>query len=308
LNVRPQHFAEHLEVLREYARPMRLQQLAHTLLDGHLPNHRSVIVTFDDGYAENFYNANPLLERYDIPATVFPIVGLIGQQREPWWDELDQLLLQTSTLPEVLRLTIKGNVYQWELDERAYYTQEISDVYQCWTAWDDPPTVRHLMYRMLTELLHPLSEDERRDLLDRLQDWAGVRPVYRPSHRPLSLEEVVGLGQGGLVEFGAHTVTHPTLSTLQVTSQQDEILTSKRRLEDILGRRVVSFAYPYGSKFDYTAETIRLVQQTGFSCACSSLVGSVGRSTDRFQLPRTWPRDWDGEEFATWLLKWFDSQ
>src|SRR5262249_6249536 len=73
----PQHFAEHLEVLRQYARPMRLRRLAQAFGNVSLAS-RSVVVTFDDGYANNLHNARPLLERYDIPATVFLTTGYLG--------------------------------------------------------------------------------------------------------------------------------------------------------------------------------------------------------------------------------------
>ncbi len=69
LCVTPDHFAEHLEVLRKYTHPMRLQQLAQGLYRRQRAG-RPVAITFDDGYADNLQNAKPLLERYDIPATV----------------------------------------------------------------------------------------------------------------------------------------------------------------------------------------------------------------------------------------------
>ncbi len=93
LSVTPDHFAGHLEILREYTRPISLQQLSQGLREGNLPDC-SVVVTFDDGYADNLLNAKPLLERYDVPATVFLATGLVEHWREPWWDELEQLLLQ----------------------------------------------------------------------------------------------------------------------------------------------------------------------------------------------------------------------
>ena len=61
LFVTPQHFAEHLEVLRKHARPMRLRRLAQAFGNVSLAS-RSVVVTFDDGYANNLHNARPLLE------------------------------------------------------------------------------------------------------------------------------------------------------------------------------------------------------------------------------------------------------
>ena len=104
------------------------------------------------------------------------------------------------------------------------------------------------------------------------------------------------------MEVGAHTVTHPTLSTLPVTLQHDEILESKVRLEQILGRQVHSFSYPHG---DLSAETATIVRDAGFTCACSSSAGIVRRSTDRFRLPRVPVADWDGQEFTRRLSRWF---
>jgi peptidoglycan/xylan/chitin deacetylase (PgdA/CDA1 family) len=70
LSVSPQHFAEHLDVIRKVGLPMPLKSLWQ---DGRRERSSKcdVIVTFDDGYADNLYNAKPLLESHDVPATVF---------------------------------------------------------------------------------------------------------------------------------------------------------------------------------------------------------------------------------------------
>ncbi len=149
-----------------------------------------------------------------------------------------------------------------------------------------------------------MAEDERWKVLDDLLTWTGAKPVSRKTHRFLSLQEVSTLPQGELVEVGAHTVTHPTLSALPVASQRDEIQQSKNRLEEVVGRPVTSFAYPYGTQKDYTTETVALVREAGFACACSAVEGIVGSSTDRFQLPRVFVQDWEGEEFAKRLSNW----
>src|SRR5829696_4965924 len=93
LSVTPSHFAEHLEVLRKYANPIRLEQ-AYRALEANKIADRTVVITSDDGYADNLTHAVPLLEQHDVPATVFVTSGYVNGGREFWWDELDRLLLQ----------------------------------------------------------------------------------------------------------------------------------------------------------------------------------------------------------------------
>jgi peptidoglycan/xylan/chitin deacetylase (PgdA/CDA1 family) len=301
LGVTPSHFAEHLEVLQRYAYPMELRQLSQGLLNGNLPD-RSVLVTFDDGYADNLHNAKPVLERYNVPATFFLTTGYIGHEREFWWDELDRLLLQPGTLPETLCLSVNGSTYRWMLGKAAYYDEGSFRRYQRWRAWEDAPSSRHSLYASLYELLYPLMEGERRKVLNELLLWADAKPMVRPTHRSLSLEEVFALAQGELIEVGTHTVTHPALPTLPTASQWDEISESKDRLEEILGRQVYSFAYPHGSM---SAQTVRLVREAGFTCACSCIADVTRLSSDHFRLPRIEVANWDGEMFAKRLSWWF---
>jgi peptidoglycan/xylan/chitin deacetylase (PgdA/CDA1 family) len=126
LCVSPQRFARQLEVLRKHAQPTRLQQLVAAFHGGEI-SRRAVIVTFDDGYADNLFSAKPLLESFDIPATVFLTAGYIGDSREFWWDELDKLLLQPGTIPKILRLSVNGIPHQWELGEAATIPKSVGN-------------------------------------------------------------------------------------------------------------------------------------------------------------------------------------
>jgi peptidoglycan/xylan/chitin deacetylase (PgdA/CDA1 family) len=300
LCVSPRHFAEHLEVLQKYGVCMQIQQLAQMLQDKKLPR-QAVAVTFDDGYADNLYNAKLLLEHYNYPATVFLTSGGVGNPREFWWDELDRLLLQPGILPDRLRLTINGLTYQWELGEATHYSQEACWQHRSWRIEesDAPPGGRQALYYDLWKLLYPLPDDEQQKVLEQLQGWAGVASEGRLTHRTLSVDEVVALAQDDLIEIGAHSVTHASLPTLSRASQWAEIHQNKVHLEELLGRTVRSFAYPYGK---YTQETISVVREAGFICACSTIGQHVQRHTAPFQLPRMYVGDWDGDEFAKWLL------
>jgi peptidoglycan/xylan/chitin deacetylase (PgdA/CDA1 family) len=265
-----------------------------------------VVVTFDDGYADNLHSAKPQLARHNVPATIFVPSGAVGREQEYWWDELDLLLLQPGTLPQRLLLSVNGDQHRWNLGKAAHYGEGEARRHQLWRAWGKPPSARHSLYRSLWELMHPMAESERQEVLAKLRQWAGAGPSSRPDHRTLSLSELVALSEGGLVQIGAHTVTHPSLSALPVASQRREIHESKARLEEILNVPVTSFAYPYGQRSDYSAQTVAVVREAGFICSCSNFAGRVERSTDPFQLPRMFAHNWDGDRFAKRLLEWFE--
>lgn len=305
LCVSPAHFNEQLAILQKNAEPISLQELVGGLVDGKLPK-RAVVVTFDDGYADNLYTAKPLLEHYQIPATVFLTTGFVGKQRELWWDELERILLEPGELPERLSLTIAETVYHWELGEAAHYSEAASRHYRQWRGWEAAPGLRQQLYRILWEKLQLLAENERQAVLDRLVEWAAMSKSERPTHRPLSAEELLKLVQGNLIELGVHTVSHPVLSALPASFQEHEITTAKTWLEERLGFCLKSFAYPYGRPNDYTDATIELVREAGFNCACSNFKGVVGLKTDPFQLPRVPVADWNGEKFARRLSRRFD--
>ncbi len=156
------HFTEHMEHLRRHYSVLSLRKLAALLAGGRLPE-RAVVLTFDDGYADNLWNAKPILARWDLPATVFVATGYVGQSREFWWDELDRLLLQAGTLPGTLDVRLNGRVYDWKLGESAIYSDDDCRRHSSWRAeGTDDPTPRHALYRSLYELLHPLPEVEKR--------------------------------------------------------------------------------------------------------------------------------------------------
>jgi peptidoglycan/xylan/chitin deacetylase (PgdA/CDA1 family) len=307
LCVTPQHFAEQLEVLRQQSTVWGLRQLSAALRNGSLPK-QAVVITFDDGYADNLHHARPLLESFDTPATVFLTTGAIGCQREFWWDELERLLLQPGSLPATLHLKIGGDEHQWELGAAADYDANTCYAHSRWRAWGQPDLCpRHSLYRSLYQLLYPLPEPQLRAVQDELLAWAGApADAARPSYLPLSKEEAVTLAKGGLIEIGAHTVTHSLLAAAPLAEQELEIRQSKSYLEEVLERPITSFAYPFGKRSDYTEQTVAIVREAGFDCACSNFAGVVSEGVDHYQLPRMYVADWDGEEFAKRLSSWLE--
>ena len=144
--------------------------------------------------------------------------------------------------------------------------------------------------RELWEELKPLAHEERTEQLDAL--WASI-DVPRPEPSlPLSQAELERLADGGLVALGAHTVTHPHLSSLPVSAQRHEIEASKAYLSEIAGHSVRDFSYPHG---DFSQDTLALVRSAGLETACTTHSMPVTRKTSRFELPRIQVGNWDAD-------------
>ena len=279
LCVTPEHFAEHLEVLRRHF-PIKLTQARSLRL---LLNHSgcSVAITFDDGYADNFSEAVPLLKRYGIPATFFIATGYVGATREFWWDELEKVVFQTTPWLGPVELTTPDGTHSLRLD--------------C----ESEPTS---LYFSLYHFLQPLTHDVRVELMDQLLHHSGQTATVRPSHRVVTRDEIDKLARTDLFEIGSHTITHPKLSTQSIETQQTEVLGSKKWLEELLGKPIVSFSYPYGGPHHYTRVTVETVRNSGFKCACTTGARPVERTDAPLELPRFNVIDMSGEEFEKLLF------
>ena len=295
LAVSPQHFGEHLDLLCKHWNVLPLTHAIEALQNRTLPR-RTVIVTFDDGYADNLYNAKPLLSRHGVPATVFLTSGYIGSGREFWWDEIERMLLGPVVLPEELSIVANGRTSRWTLGEARFYPDDCrrSDCH-CRVKKNGALSERLRFCYAVHAMLRMMCENERRTTLKNLALWAGVPVEVSTDCRSLSLEEVRALIDGGLVEAGSHTVTHPVLSAMPLSGQVGEVRQSKREIEQLLGRQVRCFAYPYGC---CTVQTASVVGDEGFLCACSAQPGVLTFESSLFALPRIKVEDWGSEELS----------
>jgi peptidoglycan/xylan/chitin deacetylase (PgdA/CDA1 family) len=311
LCVAPQHLDEHLAVLVTDSDLMRMDELTAAIAAGVVPRH-AVAITFDDGYADNLYNARVLLEHHEAPATVFVATGYIGSTREYWWDFLQRILLRPGTLPSRLTLRLAGMTWTWNIGAAARWSDNDCRRYREWRAWHDPPTARHAAYRSIWQLLRPLPEVTRMTLLADMASWGRTTdpslsespdPTLDP--RAMSLQELETMGRTDLIDIGAHTVSHPLLTSLSPDDQRIEIDLGKMHAERMTGRRVTSFAYPYGA---YDAQTVALVRGAGFISACGSRAGVIDEMSEPFELPRVQVQDCDGRAFAQQLSTWFEGR
>lgn len=269
LAVSPKTFESQMQFLRGHYEILTLGELVTRAADRTL-GRRSVAVTFDDGYADNYLEAKPILEKCKVPATMFITTGMLGSGREFWWDELEKILQASARSRE----------------DRLKAFQEIS------------------------LSLKPLQKEAIGEALKKLRSEARVREeTGRPTHRALSAKELIELAKSEWIEIGAHSENHLSLSSLNDDAQKQEITNSKKKLENLLEREIRAFAYPFGRPDrHYLPQTVRWVKEAGFSYACSTDPRPARSSGfDPYQIPRFAAYEWGPREFSQKLSGWFAS-
>ena len=281
MSVSPQNFVEQLSIIRDLATPISLPALVQGLRDGELPK-RPVTLTLDDGYADNLYEAQRVLEKYEIPATIFVVSGYLGQ--EFWWDELARLVFTKGAFADGICLRMTGQEFEWQTEQD-----------------EDIEKQRERLLETLYWVLRPLTEPERQNASEQLRSQVGNIETGKPRHRALNPAELTTLADCPLIEVGSHTHTHPALADLTRTEQEHEIEHSQTRLAEITDRTVTGFSFPNGS---YSATTQEIVRNAAYTYACSSDQNTARHIGQRYQLPRLWVPNMAGEEFGRWLRPW----
>lgn len=252
-------------IRRRYA-PVSLNQVADWLTSGVPIPDNACAVTVDDGYRDFFEVAYPLFREYRIPATVYLVSDFLDGKLWLWTDCVRYAFRRTQMEAASMELP-DGAVLHFELDSAAK---------------------RLAGSRRMAEALKRLSNADRLAFLDCLPGLLKVSlPKVPPGeYAPLRWDQVRA-SAGPLIEFGAHTATHPILSS--VSSERElaaEIDGSKRRIEEELDRPVAHFCYPNGSPRDIGAAAIEAVRAAGFRTAVTTETGLVSTSDDRLRLRR----------------------
>lgn len=256
LSVSPAVFEDIVSRLASGFRPVALPELISQLKDdGSYPSH-SVVLTFDDGFRDTLTMALPILETYEVPATVYVTTGFVEGSVLPY----EYVLAHHIEHHRTLCLHWEDEQYSWILDSRE--AQE-----RC--------------YREVKAIGKPLSPARREQLLECLDPAPETTKLNGQYMTP---EETAELAQHPLVTVGAHTHSHPMLSALDSDTARSDIQRGHKRLEEITGGPVSHFSYPYGA---YGVSVQNVIREMGFSSGVTTQSAMVTpASFDLMSLPR----------------------
>ena len=282
LCVTPRIFEEQLKILKEQTNPMPLREFARAAIEKKLPP-KSVAITFDDGYLDNLKFAKPLLEKHEIPATIFIATGNLGKTF--WWDKLTTCILSGYPLPSEIDLVNNNHAFKRE------------------NLKDDQES-RKKLFRDLYQFFQPLPLKDQEVLLEKLAEAVGRDFSLENLPRSMVAPEIIELADSNVIDIGAHTVSHPRLSAHSREFQKYEIFESKKFLSDLLGSSINTFSYPYGTLKEYNEMTVSLAREAGLEFACSVKSDLVYPQSDPFQLPRFDAFNWEKARFQKFLKAW----
>lgn len=279
LAVTPEHLEEHLDILAAHTHPLTAAELHAARQQGRV-GPRSVVVTFDDGYADLATEIAPRLRRAGVPATMYIVSRAVDRNREFWWDALERALLEPHAAEGELALTIGGQQRSWHVGDASSRTT---------------------VHREVWHALRGRGPDERDDLVEQILAWAGLSVEPRATHRTLQSAELHALASDGLVQIGAHTASHPWLAGLTPQLQKWEIEQGRADLEEMISAPVTTFAYPHGGPQDVGPVAVEHVRRAGFDTGFLATAGRLGARGNPHRLPRLFVENTDGEGLARLL-------
>lgn len=249
--------------IRKYYRICPLSEIVDCLAQGKPAPVNAIVLTVDDGYADFYRFAWPVLKSLEVPATLYLTTRFIDGEIWLWPDKLHYLLWNTGRPHFHIMMDGKEVLFQSH--------DQVS---------------RKLAWNSLNQYMMKLHPTPRNTLLSEIADLLeveiGSAPV--PEYSAMRWDEIRELATNG-IGIGAHTMNHHVLSTLTRQEAEAEIMGSKADIEKKIGLKVNDFCYPNGQAEDFTDETRKVVAEAGFTNAVAAYHDRIA-ITDIYALRR----------------------
>lgn len=266
-------FLWHMDLISNYFNVLPLNLALERMREDSLPS-RAVCITFDDGYADNLYNATPILLKNNITATFFIASDYLDGGRM-WNDSVIEAVRKIEDKKLDLRKINLGEYGLKSYKDRIFTAKDI---------------IQKVKY---------LDPELRQNKVDFITSIASDLPT----NLMLTTNQLQKLNNKGM-EIGGHTLTHPILSNLAKRKAEYEIVENKKVLESIINKKINYFAYPNGKpSIDYLPEHIEMLKHNGYRAGLSTGWGVASKKSDIWQLPRFTPWDTTPQKFFVRLIR-----
>lgn len=266
-SITPSAFDEKMKFFSRY-NIISMDDLIRYFDVGEDPPKNSMVLTFDDGYQDNYSNAFNILKKYNIPAIVYLTTDYIDGGG---WLPLNTIYYL---------LTVTGG------KELIINKPEIN-VNMTLKSRSDRENAKHLIAKIYKQADIAARMTILEAVAEALTGGDGI-PETPDDLNMLSWKEINEMHSSGLIQFGSHTCSHQILSRSSSEKVTNELSESKARIEEILNTPVPHFCYPNGHSEDFTPEHKSMLRKLGYRTACTTIEGTntINSDTDLFELKR----------------------
>ncbi len=237
--VTPETFTMHMQLLKQQFTIISLSQWIKQKNNGEKLPARCVAITFDDGWADNYEFAFPILKKQAIPATIFLVSDMIGTTQQFWPERLAQLLASIATnCPDKWQLP----ALQWITGVKTSYI------------FNHLPPDQEQLSEIIAQL-KKLTDEDIHTRINNIEETLQLKNKTPPDL--LNWQQMLEMCASGFIEAGSHTCHHIRLNNKQREDiQLTEILQSKKQIEQHLAQPVTTFCYPNGDFSDYAIQQV----------------------------------------------------
>ncbi|MBF0565701.1 MAG: polysaccharide deacetylase family protein [Nitrospirae bacterium] len=273
-------FEAQMRLLAREFDPIALDEFVSALANRVPLPRKCVVVTFDDGWQDNYLFAFPILKSYAVPATVFLTTGYVGTTKKIFWQESLVFLIKSlqKRLYEIRRRSRGDTSGDKEKLLHFFSAKGLAYLFpQLEKAISGRDAVSELI-----EILKGVDKMQVNCLIEALDEYLG-HPGFPYSQNSFLGWEQIREMSGSNVTFGSHSATHGLLTELDDDDLYRELSTSKTAIEDKLKFTVNTLAYPNGN---FDNRVIRAAKDAGYTGAVSTIAGVNDGHTDPFALRR----------------------
>jgi peptidoglycan/xylan/chitin deacetylase (PgdA/CDA1 family) len=229
------NFSEHMHYIKENFTVINLSDIP-AILKGNIKAKRYALITFDDGYFDNYSKAFPILVKNKISATFFLATNFMNDAEIPWWDQI-AYLVRHAQVDEIKLDNWPGSI-TISKDDISTSIRKVLDIVKV----NNGSTIEDILTELEYKLQIPNAELVNREPLFMTWDMA---------------REMISSG----MDFGSQTCSHRIMSHLSVDEQSHEAKTSKEIIDKELDTSITAFAYPVGGKDSFTTDTISIIKK-----------------------------------------------
>lgn len=266
LHIQLKYFERQIKYLKNKYHILDINEFVNYLKENKpLPKY-SVILTFDDGYGNNYENLKYIILKYKIPVSIFLVTDYVGTSELLWLDRLE-IAFSNTTQKRISSLQSMGiGLIEWNNDEEKMERYGVLKNY-------------------LKKMPHEKLQDALKNIFYELDtDKRDIRHNNNntPYTRLLNWDEVKELAQYG-VRFGSHTCRHEILTALSDREIKNTLKRSFLSINNYCRAEGISFAYPNGN---FNEETKKAVAEAGYNCALTTIHGFNSTGCDLYALRR----------------------